>query len=60
MKLTSILLASSALTLAAGAASAIDLTFVSWGGAYQNSQLKAYAEPYMAEHPDVHIAWDES
>ena len=29
MKLTSILLASSALTLAAGAASAIDLTFVS-------------------------------
>ena len=60
MKLTSILLASSALTLAAGAASAIDLTFVSWGGAYQNSQLKAYAEPYMAMHPDVHIAWDES
>ena len=60
MKLTSILLASSAMTLAAGAASAIDLTFVSWGGAYQESQLKAYAEPYMAMHPDVNIIWDES
>jgi putative spermidine/putrescine transport system substrate-binding protein len=33
---------------------------VSWGGAYQKSQLKAYAEPYMAEHPDVNIIWDES
>ncbi len=60
MKLTSILLATSALTLAAGAASAVDLTLVSWGGAYQNSQLKAYAEPYMKEHPDVNIIWDES
>ncbi len=60
MKLTSILLASSALTLAAGAASAIDLTFVSWGGAYQDSQRKAYVEPYMAEHPDVKVVWDES
>ncbi len=60
MKLTSILLASSALALTAGAASAIDLTLVSWGGAYQESQLKAYAEPYMAENPDVNIIWDES
>src|SRR5690606_41483111 len=43
-----------------GTASAIDLTFVSWGGAYQNSQLKAYVEPYVAEHPDVNVVWDES
>ncbi|WP_413870730.1 extracellular solute-binding protein [Albidovulum sp.] len=60
MKLSAIFLATTALTLAAGAASAIDLTFSSWGGAYQNSQVKAYAEPYMAEHPDVKIVWDES
>ena len=60
MKLTSILLASSAMALSAGAASAIELTVVSWGGAYQQSQLKAYAEPYMAAHPDVKIIWDES
>lgn len=60
MKLTTVLFASSALVISAGAASAIDLTFVSWGGAYQESQLKAYVEPYMAEHPDVNIIWDES
>ncbi len=60
MKLMNTLLATSALALSAGAASAIDLTFVSWGGSYQQSQLKAYAEPYMAEHPDVNIIWDES
>lgn len=60
MKLTKILFASSALVISAGAASAIDLTVVSWGGAYQNSQLKAYVEPYVAEHPDVNVIWDES
>ncbi|WP_347311450.1 extracellular solute-binding protein [Defluviimonas sp. SAOS-178_SWC] len=60
MKLNQTLLATTALVLSAGAASAVDLTLVSWGGAYQNSQLKAYAEPYMAEHPDVNIIWDES
>ncbi|MGB3314598.1 MAG: extracellular solute-binding protein [Albidovulum sp.] len=60
MKLTKTLLATSALVMTAGAASAIDLTLVSWGGAYQKSQLKAYAEPYMAAHPDVNIIWDES
>ena len=60
MKTTQLLIATSALALSAGAASAVDLTFVSWGGAYQESQLKAYAEPYMAAHPDVNIIWDES
>ena len=38
MKLTKILVAGSALALTAGSASAIDLTLVSWGGAYQASQ----------------------
>ena len=60
MKTTHLLLATTALAMSAGAASAVDLTFVSWGGAYQESQLKAYAEPYMAMHPDVNIIWDES
>lgn len=32
----------------AGAASAAELTVVSWGGAYTKSQVKAYHEPYTA------------
>lgn len=73
MKLNRILLASSALTVAGGLAFAAshaemeacencanELTLVSWGGAYQNSQIKAYAEPYMEMHPEVSISWDES
>jgi len=36
------------------------LTLVSWGGAYQKSQIKAYSEPYQAMHPDLKIVWDES
>jgi len=55
---------STALTVAAGIASAQemanDMTLVSWGGAYQASQQKAYAEPYMEMNSDVSIVWDES
>ncbi|MCY0154853.1 extracellular solute-binding protein [Hoeflea alexandrii] len=36
------------------------MTIVSWGGAYQKSQINAYAEPYKAMHPDVEVIWDES
>jgi putative spermidine/putrescine transport system substrate-binding protein len=52
--------------LAAGAmfgasqAMAVDLTIVSWGGAYSASQNNAYHKPYMAENPDVNIINDES
>ncbi len=64
MKLTKTLLASTALTVAAGAVAAQDMadsmTLVSWGGAYQASQDKAYAQPYLEMHPDVTISWDES
>ncbi|QOL81835.1 extracellular solute-binding protein [Pseudooceanicola spongiae] len=64
MKLTKTLLAGTALAMSAGVASAQDMandmTIVSWGGAYQSSQLKAYVEPYMAEHPEVTVTWDES
>lgn len=60
MKLTAKLLAASALTAMAGAASAQELTFVSWGGAYQKSQLNAYVEPYIASNPGISVVWDES
>lgn len=37
-----------------------DMTIVSWGGAYQDSQIKAYANPYMEMNDGVSITWDES
>ena len=65
MKLTKTLLASTAMTVAAGTAiadghMASDMTLVSWGGAYQNSQQKAYVEPYLEMNPGVTAVWDES
>ncbi|MCM2562852.1 extracellular solute-binding protein [Lutimaribacter sp. EGI FJ00015] len=63
MKLKTTLLATSVLTMFGGVASAQmanDMTIVSWGGAYQNSQLKAYVEPYQEMNPDVSVVWDES
>jgi putative spermidine/putrescine transport system substrate-binding protein len=35
------------------------MTIVSWGGAYQTSQLKAYVEPYVAA-TGIDVVWDES
>lgn len=35
------------------------MTVVSWGGAYQTSQQKAYTEPYAAETKTA-FTWDES
>ncbi|APX13265.1 extracellular solute-binding protein [Tateyamaria omphalii] len=65
MKLTKTLLATTALTLASGTAfadghMASDMTLVSWGGAYQNSQQKAYVEPYLEMNDGVTAVWDES
>lgn len=63
MKLTKTLLATTALTVAAGVASAEmanDMTLVSWGGAYQQSQINAYANPYVEMNPGVTVTWDES
>ena len=64
MTLTKTLMASTALTVAAGSLAAQDMadsmTLVSWGGAYQNSQQKAYVEPYLEMHPEVTAVWDES
>ncbi|WP_339756528.1 extracellular solute-binding protein [uncultured Hoeflea sp.] len=36
------------------------MTIVSWGGAYQKSQINAYAEPYKEMHSEVEVIWDES
>ncbi len=60
MKLNKLIIGASALAMIAGAASAEDMTIVSWGGAYQASQQNAYFDPYMAMHPDVNIITDES
>jgi putative spermidine/putrescine transport system substrate-binding protein len=64
MTLKNILLMTGAALAAAPMAVAQEMsdsmTLVSWGGAYQRSQVNAYAEPYKAEHPDVSIVWDES
>ncbi|SEK75925.1 putative spermidine/putrescine transport system substrate-binding protein [Roseovarius nanhaiticus] len=61
MKLTKTLLASTALTAVAGMASAEveELTVVSWGGAYSNSQQKAYHEPFT-EKTGIKIINDDS
>ncbi len=53
-------LVASSVTGVAHASDPIDLTVVSWGGAYQESQQKAYAEPYVAQNPNVSFVWDES
>ena len=67
MKFTTTLLASSAIigagTLAfadAHADMAKEMTLVSWGGAYQASQDKAYLQPYLEMHPELSAVWDES
>ena len=64
MKLKTTLLAAGALVLSTGATfadghMANELTLVSWGGAYQKSQQRAYSEPY-AEANGVSFVWDES
>jgi len=47
-------------TPAVAADMADTITAVSWGGAYQKSQQRAYTEPYMEMHPEVNVVWDES
>ena len=53
--------ASAALAASAwGAADDIELTVVSWGGAYSASQQNAYHTPYMKANPHVKIVNDDS
>ncbi len=59
-RLTKLVAVTCSSLLLAGSAWAIDLTVVSWGGAYSASQVKAYHEPYMELNPDVNFIYDES
>ncbi|MEM9320166.1 MAG: ABC transporter substrate-binding protein [Pseudomonadota bacterium] len=36
------------------------MTLVSWGGAYQLSQTRAYSDPYAAMNEGLEVIWDES
>ncbi|GAA6165411.1 ABC transporter substrate-binding protein [Pelagimonas sp. KU-00592-HH] len=50
MKLSKVLMATTALAFSAGAALASEsITVVSWGGAYTKSQVEAYHKPWMAK-----------
>jgi putative spermidine/putrescine transport system substrate-binding protein len=65
MKTTKFVSAVSVVGLMAGLAQAQeemanDMTVVSWGGAYQQSQINAYTIPYTEMHPEVSVTWDES
>lgn len=64
MKLKTTLLATGATLFAAAAFAqgnmSNSMTVVSWGGAYQNSQVKAYIEPYVANNPGLNVITDES
>lgn len=67
MKTVKMAMASTALAAIAGMALADahatmtnEMTIVSWGGAYQASQIGAYSDPYIAMHPEMSIIYDES
>lgn len=60
MNLKTLILATTATAMFAGAAVAKDMTIVSWGGAYSASQNNAYHKPYMEKNPDINIINDES
>ena len=45
--------------MVAGADEQIDLTVVSWGGAYTESQVRAYHEPWMEENPNWNLRNDD-
>ena len=66
MKLKSALLLSTGAALAFPAMALADghmadtMTLVSWGGAYQVSQDRAYAQPYTAMNEGLEVIWDES
>ncbi|NHX27751.1 ABC transporter substrate-binding protein, partial [Escherichia coli] len=67
MKLKTLLLSGGALAglavsaYAAGHGNMADsMTIVSWGGAYQKSQINAYSAPYQAMNDGLEVIWDES
>ncbi|MBK1637190.1 extracellular solute-binding protein [Rhodovulum adriaticum] len=64
MKLKSILLSTGIALVGAPMALAQEMadsmTLVSWGGAYQQSQINAYSDPYKEMHEGLTVVWDES
>ncbi|MDU8942489.1 extracellular solute-binding protein [Ovoidimarina sediminis] len=66
MKTKTILMSGAALAVAgvayAGSHAAMsdNMTLVSWGGAYQQSQINAYSDPYKAMNDGLEVVWDES
>ncbi len=64
LKLKTALVASAAGVIALPALAdghmADSMTLVSWGGAYQASQINAYTNPYQEMNPGVEVIWDES
>lgn len=65
MTLAKTLMATTALTFAASSTFADghmagSMTLVSWGGAYQKSQQRAYSEPYAEMNGGMEVIWDES
>jgi len=67
MKLKTAMLATTASLIAAPMAfadahggMADSMTVVSWGGAYQQSQINAYSTPYQEMNEGLEVIWDES
>lgn len=60
MTFTKTILATSALALTAGIASAGSITVVSWGGSYTKSQIEAYHKPWMAKTGNTVVSEDYS
>ncbi|MEM7439079.1 MAG: ABC transporter substrate-binding protein [Pseudomonadota bacterium] len=60
MQFKTLLAGAAAAALVAGAATARDLTVVSWGGAYTKSQVEAYHKPWIAKTGNKIVSEDYS
>ncbi len=59
VKMIALSSAVSVMALSAAADDPVSLTIVSWGGAYTESQIRAYHEPWMEMNPHVTIINDD-
>ncbi len=59
LKLIGASTAASVIAMSAAADDPVSLTIVSWGGAYTESQVRAYHEPWMEMNPHVTIINDD-
>lgn len=60
MQLKNLTLGICMLAFTPGVSAANDMTIVSWGGAYQKSQQRAYHDPYMELNPEIKIINSDS